>query len=128
MIKTCGLKDYLVYIKDSHTGIYQKGQETVENFVRAVNNRNEDALAALFYGVEKCIQFPVGGKYYSPREFLGAIEKDDRLSVDEITPSSWTTTCIFEFKNEKSPKKGIAFFGFNPRCKKIESIRFYWED
>src|SRR5208282_601011 len=72
-------------------GIHRAGKDTVTSFVNAVNDRNPQALAALFDPENEGIGFPGAEMIVDPAA-LGR-HFDGTLSVSKLISSGYVTSC-----------------------------------
>ncbi len=104
-------------------GIHRAGKNTVTSFVNAVNERNPQALAALFDSPNDGIRFPGAGTILDPatvgRRF------DGTLSVSKLISSGYVTSCTCGIRSGDSELGGVGFFEFNSRTRKLHSVRLY---
>ena len=60
------------------------------------------------------------------REFLSGAGRDLRIDVSGLTSAGWWTSCVFRADRDQVTHRGVAFFEFNPKTRKIRSARFFW--
>jgi hypothetical protein len=58
--------------------------------------------------------------------FISGKDKDIKIKVSDIRSGGWHTACVVEIRQTKTNEKGIAFFEFSPKTKKIVSARFFF--
>jgi ketosteroid isomerase-like protein len=124
MVKSQGLSGVAGYIR-GFTGVFGKGKATVQRFVEAVNGKDIRQLAGLFDTRSDGIEFPVGGATFTTTEFLE--ENQAELSVTDLKSSGFFTTARFEADVDGAKHEGIAIFDFNPENKRIQRVRFFWD-
>ena len=125
LLEIQGLSGALGYLQGYTIGIFDKGIDTVANFVESVNIQDTSALLELFDSNNVEIEFPVGGVSLSPSEFIGV--KPPHIVVQDVRSSGWVTSFSFDVNLEGIDHHGIGFFEYSRRSKKIKNARFYWE-
>ena len=125
MIKVQGIKRVIEYCGAMYKGIRGKGIKSVKNFAVALNDDDEAVFMKLL-DKDVVIEFPAGKKV-SPHDFLNiAMMKDFKINVSELRSGGWYTSCVFALIGGSTRNKGVAFFQFNPKSKKITNARFFW--
>ena len=124
MIKIQGLKRIIEYLGAMYKGIRGKGNKAVTAFAEALNAKDEAALMKLC-DEDAVIEFPAGKKV-SPKDFIKLAVKDLQIAISGARSGGWYTSCIFAITGGGANSKGVAFFQFNPKTKKICSARFFW--
>jgi hypothetical protein len=125
MLRIQGLKRVMLYLGAMYKGIFKKGVAAVNSFAAAVNAGDEAGLARLCEPDAK-IEFPAGRKIPAS-DFLKAEGKGLRLEVSGLHSAGWYTSCIFDAQGGGVRRRGVAFFQFSPRTKKIVSARFFYQ-
>jgi hypothetical protein len=124
MIKVQGMKRVIEYCGAMYKGIRGKGIKAVNAFVAALNSKDETSFQHLF-DTDGTIEFPAGKKV-SSLDFFKLAAKDLKIDVSGLRSGGWYTSCIFAITGGGANSKGVAFFQFNPKTKKICSARFFW--
>jgi hypothetical protein len=125
MLKTEGAAGILGYVRGVSRGIFGRGHQAVRDFAATLNARDEKALVGLLDGEETLIEYPAGiGE--PVHEFLDGAGRDLRLDVSGLTSSGWWSSCVFRANRGDVTNRGVAFFEFNPRTRRIRSARFFW--
>jgi hypothetical protein len=124
MIKIQGMKRVIEYCGAMYKGIRGKGTKAVAAFADALNAKDEAALMKLC-DENAVIEFPAGKKV-SPKDFFKFAVKDLQIAISGTRSGGWYSSCIFAITGGGSNSKGVAFFQFNPKTKKICSARFFW--
>jgi hypothetical protein len=120
-----GTAGLLGYMQGIARGIFGRGRRAVRDFAAALNARDQKTLAALLDGEETLIEFPAGvGE--SAQEFLVGAGRDLRIDVSGVTSAGWWSSCVFLAHRDDVITRGVAFFEFNPKTKRIKSARFFW--
>ena len=104
-------------------GIHRAGKDTVTSFVNAVNERNPNALAALFDPRNEGISFPGAKTILDPAALCRSF--DGTLSVSKLISSGYVTSCTCSVRYGDSELSGVGFFEFNSRTCKLHSVRLY---
>ena len=125
MLGIQGLKRVVEYMGALYKGIFKKGMAAVNSFAAAVNAGDEARLARLFED-NAPIEFPAGKKMPAS-DFLKNVGKGLRLEVSGLRSAGWYTSCVFDAQGGGVGRRGVAFFQFSPRTKKITSARFFGE-
>ena len=125
MVRIQGPKRVRLYLGAMYKGIFKKGMAAVNSFAAAVNAGDEVGLARLCEPDAK-IEFPAGKKMHAG-DFLKSVGKGLRLEVSGLRSAGWYTSCVFDAHVGGARRRGVAFFQFNPRTKKIVSARFFGE-
>jgi len=107
-------------------GISKQGVERVQDFVLAVHAKNDARLRQLFHSPTSSIAFPVGGSTYLPATFLEAGEVT--LEVSKLISAGYVTTFSFSAEVNGNRHYGVGRFEFNAKSRRIENVRFYWDD
>lgn len=126
MLRIQGLKWVQVYYEGMRKGIFQQGWHAVHAFCAAVNTRDISGFVALL-DTQAVIEFPVGTQS-SALEFMSRESGRLRLAVAGLCSAGWQTICSFEAASGPLQYQGIALFAFDPRTRKILSIRFFCHD
>jgi len=125
MLKIQGAAGVLGYVQGISRGISGRGQRTVRDFATALNARDEKTLVGLLDGDETLIEYPAGvGEPL--HEFLAGAGRDLRIDVSGLTSAGWWSSCVFQANRGEVTHRGVAFFEFNPKTRKIRSARFFW--
>lgn len=124
MIKVQGLKRVIEYCGAMYKGIGRKGNKAVAAFADTLNAKDEAALMKLC-DQDAVIEFPAGKKV-SARDFFKFTAKDLQISVSGTRSGGWYSSCVFAITGGGTNSKGVAFFQFKPKTKKICSARFFW--
>jgi hypothetical protein len=125
MLKIQGAAGILGYVKGVSRGIFGRGRQAVRDFATALNARDEKALVGLLDGEETLIEYPAGvGE--PVHEFLAGAGRDLRVDVSGLTSAGWWSSCVFRASRGDVTHRGVAFFEFNPKTRKIRSARFFW--
>jgi hypothetical protein len=125
MLRFQGIAGILGYSKGLFRGIFGRGRRAVLDFAAALNARDEKALEGLTDGAETLIEYPAGvGESVS--EFLAGAGRDLRIDVSGLTSAGWWSSCVFQASRGDVTHRGVAFFEFNPKTRKISSARFFW--
>jgi hypothetical protein len=125
MLRLEGAAGVLGYAKGLSCGIFGRGREAVRDFAAALNARDQKSLEGLLDGEETLIEYPAGvGE--PVREFLGGAGQDLRIDVSGVTSAGWFCSCVFRAHRGEVTHRGVAFFAFNPKTKRIRSARFFW--
>jgi len=125
MFRIQGLNRVVEYMGAMYKGIFKKGIVAVNSFAAVVNAGDEARLARLFEADAK-IEFPAGKKMPAS-DFIKGEGKDLRLEVSGLRSAGWYTSCVFIAQKGGVGWRGVAFFQFNPKSKKIVSARFFGE-
>ncbi|MFI5353528.1 MAG: nuclear transport factor 2 family protein [Candidatus Binatales bacterium] len=104
-------------------GIHRAGKDTVTSFVNAVNEQNPNALAALFDPRNEGISFPGAETILDPAALCRSF--DGTLSVSKLISSGYVTSCTCSVRSGDSELRGVGFFEFNSRTRKLHSVRLY---
>lgn len=125
MLKIQGAAGVLGFAQGISRGIFGRGRRAVRDFAATLNARDEKALVGLLDGEETLIEYPAGvGE--SVREFLDGAGRDLRIDVSGLTSAGWWSSCVFRANRGDVTHRGVAFFEFNPKTRKIRSARFFW--
>ena len=125
MLKIQGAAGVLGFAQGISRGIFGRGRRAVRDFAATLNARDEKALVGLLDGEETLIEYPAGvGE--SVREFLDGAGRDLRIDVSGLTSAGWSSSCVFRANRGDVTHRGVAFFEFNPKTRKIRSARFFW--
>jgi hypothetical protein len=125
MLKIQGAAGVLGYLQGISRGIAGRGQRAVRAFASALNARDEKTLVGLLDGDETLIEYPAGvGE--SAHEFLTGAGRDLRIEVSGLTSAGWWSSCAFHADRGEVTHRGVAFFEFNPKTRRIRSARFFW--
>ena len=125
MLKIQGAAGVLGFAQGISRGIFGRGRRAVRDFAATLNARDEKALVGLLDGEETLIEYPAGvGE--SVREFLNGAGRDLRIDVSGLTSAGWSSSCVFRANRGDVTHRGVAFFEFNPKTRKIRSARFFW--
>jgi len=125
MLKIQGAAGALGYMQGISRGIFGRGRRAVRSFAAMLNARDEKALVGLLDGEETLIECPAGvGE--SVHEFLDGAGRDLRIDVSGLTSAGWWSSCVFRANRGDVTHRGVAFFEFNPKTRKIRSARFFW--
>jgi hypothetical protein len=125
MLKIQGAAGVLGFAQGIFRGIFGGGRRAVRDFAAALNARDEKALVGLLDGEETLIEYPAGvGE--SVQEFLDGAGRDLRIDVSGLTSAGWSSSCVFRADRGDVTHRGVAFFEFNPKTRKIRSARFFW--
>ena len=125
MQKIQGAAGVLGYLKGVSRGIFGRGRQAVRDFASTLNAKDEKTLVGLLDGEETLIEFPAGvGE--SAREFLVGAGRDLRIDVSGATSAGWWSSCVFQAHRDDVTNRGVAFFEFNPKTRRIKSARFFW--
>ena len=125
MLKIQGAAGVLGFAQGIFRGIFGRGRRAVRDFAATLNARDEKALVGLLDGEETLIEYPAGvGE--SVREFLDGAGRDLRIDVSGLTSAGWSSSCVFRANRGDVTHRGVAFFEFNPKTRKIRSARFFW--
>lgn len=125
MLNLEGVAGVLGYAKGLSRGIFGRGREAVRDFAAALNARDEKSLERLLDGPETLIEYPAGvGE--PVREFLDGAGQDLRIEFSGLTSAGWWSSCVFRAHRGEVTHRGVAFFEFNPKTKRIRSARFFW--
>ncbi len=124
MMKYMGISGGIGFSK-GFRGIYQKGKNSVSSFMDAVNSKNGDKLQKLFTPEAAGIEFPAGSAACSPESFLNQV--DIKLSVSKLMSAGYNTSCTFEADVDGKKVKGVGFFEFSSKTKKIDRTRLFFE-
>ena len=125
MLTIQGAAGVLGTIRGISRGIFGRGGRAVHDFATALNARDEKTLVGLLDGEETLIEYPAGvGE--SLHEFLSGAGRDLRIDVSGLTSSGWWSSCVFQASRGDVTHRGVAFFEFNPKTRKIRSVRFFW--
>jgi len=125
MLKIQGAAGVLGFAQGISRGIFGRGRRAVRDFAATLNARDEKALVGLLDGEETLIEYPAGvGE--SVREFLDGAGRDLRIDVSGLTSAGWSNSCVFRANRGDVTHRGVAFFEFNPKTRKIRSARFFW--
>jgi hypothetical protein len=125
MLKIQGAAGVLGYLQGASRGIFGRGRQAVRDFAATLNARDEKALAGLLDGEETLIEYPAGVGESVP-EFLAGAGRDLRIDVSGLTSAGWWSSCVFRAERGDVIHRGVAFFEFNPKTRKIKSARFFW--
>jgi len=126
MLRIQGLKRVMLYLGAMYKGIFKKGVAAVNSFAAAVNAGDEAGMARLF-DVNATIEFPAGKKI-PVSDFIKGEGKGLRLELLGLRSAGWYTSCSFDAHEGGVHKRGVAFFQFNPKTKKIVSAQFFWNE
>lgn len=103
-------------------GMHHTGKDTVTRFVAAANERNPQALRALFAPTNDGIRLPDGATV-DPASFCaqfgGTLSVTKLISAGDIT----SATCIIRSADRESG--GLGFFEFNSRTRTLHAVRLY---
>jgi hypothetical protein len=125
MLRIQGAAGVLGFAQGLFRGIFGRGRRAVRDFADAMNARDEKALVGLLDGEETLIEYPAGvGE--PVREFLDGAGRDLRIDVSGLTSAGWWSSCVFRASRGDVTHRGVAFFEFNPKTRKIRSARFFW--
>jgi hypothetical protein len=125
MLTIEGAAGALGYLKGVSRGIFGRGHRAVREFATTLNARDEKALVGLLEGEETLIEYPAGvGE--PVQEFLAGAGRDLRIDVSGLTSAGWWCSCVFRANRGDVTNRGVAFFEFNPKTKRIKSARFFW--
>jgi len=125
MLKIQGAAGVLGFAQGVSRGIFGGGRRAVRDFAASLNARDEKALVGLLDGAETLIEYPAGvGE--SVQEFLDGAGRDLRVDVSGLTSAGWSSSCVFRANRADVTHRGVAFFEFNPKTRKIRSARFFW--
>jgi hypothetical protein len=125
MLTIQGAAGVLGTIRGIFRGIFDGGGRAVHDFATALNARDEKTLVGLLDGEETLIEYPAGvGE--SLHEFLNGAGRDLRIDVSGLTSSGWWSSCVFQASRGDVTHRGVGFFEFNPKTRKIRSVRFFW--
>ena len=125
MLKIQGAAGVLGFAQGISRGIFGRGRRAVRDFAATLNARDEKALVGLLDGEETLIEYPAGvGE--SVHEFLDGAGRDLRIDVSGLTSAGWSSSCVFRANRGDVTHRGVAFFEFNPKTRKIRSARFFW--
>jgi hypothetical protein len=124
MIKIQGMKRVIEYCGAMYKGIRGNGNKSVAALADAMNAKDEAALMKLC-DEDAVIEFPAGKKV-AVRDFPKFAVKDLQIAISGMRSGGWYSSCIFAITGGGTNSKGVAFFQFNPKTKKICSARFFW--
>jgi hypothetical protein len=125
MLRLQGPAGVLGFSKGLSRGIFGRGRRAILDFAAALNTRDEKALEGLIDGEETLIEYPAGvGESVS--EFLAGAGRGLRIDVSGLTSAGWWSSCVFQASRADVTHRGVAFFEFNPKTRKISSARFFW--
>jgi hypothetical protein len=125
MLKIQGAAGLLGYIQGVSRGILGRGPRAIRDFAAALNARDEKTLVGLLDGEETLIEYPAGvGEPL--HEFLTGAGRDLRIDVSGLTSAGWWSSCVFRANRGGVTHRGVAFFEFSPKTRKIRSARFFW--
>jgi hypothetical protein len=125
MLRFQGVTGALGYARGLFRGIFGRGRRAVRDFAAALNARDEKTLVGLLDGEEVRIEYPAGvGE--PAGEFLEGAGRDLRIEVSGLTSAGWWSSCAFRAERGDVTHRGVAFFEFNPKTRKIKSARFFW--
>jgi len=104
-------------------GIHGVGKKAVERFVDAANGRNKVVLAEMFAARNAGIAFRGERDLLDPGAFCDRL--GGTLSVTKLISSGYVTSCTFAIRSGDSESRGVGFFEFNSRNRKLHSVRLY---
>ena len=123
MLRIQGLKRVMLYLGAMYKGIFKRGIAAVKSFAAAVNAGDEAGLARLCEPDAK-IEF-LAGRKMPASDFIKGVGNGLCLEVSGLRSAGWYTSCAFDAQGEGVRRRGVAFFQFSPRTKKIVSARFF---
>lgn len=106
-------------------GIGSPGKEAINAFSHALNSKQLSAMMDLFSPKNQGVEFPHGERSFSPDELIEQV--DAKMNVKKLLSAGYTSSCSFDMEYHGEKKQGVAFFEFNAKNKKIDAVRFYWE-
>jgi hypothetical protein len=106
-------------------GIHGGGKRTVNRFVEAVNHKDPSGLAGLFARENKGIEFPAGQEVFTPQEFCKQVEPS--LFVTKLICAGYVTSCTFTAERGEKEWRGVGFFEFDSRNRKLYSVQLVCE-
>ena len=121
MIRVMGPGWVGAYLASLWRGIGGGGRDAAERLARAVEARDEQALAALF---APSAELELGERALTPSSLLGALPPGTKLRVDAPVAAGWTTSFRFRLEGA-SPAEGLALLEFDPSTRKIRRARFF---
>ena len=107
-------------------GIGAAGKRTAEEFVQAVNKQQLNVVQSFFSTGIQGVEFPHGQKSLSANDFMEQFSGQLRLS--KLLSAGFVTSCSFELVQDQCTKNGVVFFEFNAKNRKIDTVKFYWDD
>lgn len=123
MLRIQGIQGWLSYLKGLSRGIFGHGKKTVETLTRAVNNRDVEAMKALFEGEQRVVEYPIGS-HLSVAEFVAGLTVAEQMTVTDIRSAGWTTSFRFSWSGAEQ-NNGIALLHFDPRNKAVKKWRLF---
>jgi hypothetical protein len=106
-------------------GVGAGGKSAVEKFVKSLNNQQHSAVKLLFSASNQGVEFPHDEASLTPSEFTEQFS--GQLTVNKLLSAGYVTSCSFELAQEGGKKCGVAFFEFNAKNRKIDTVKFYWD-
>lgn len=106
-------------------GIGNQGKDAVMAFAGALNNQQLGDMMGLFSGGNRGINFPYGGKTYSPDDIVD--QASAKVSFKKLLAAGYVISCSVELEQDGLSRHGVALFEFNAKTKKIEGVDFYWD-
>ena len=122
MVANQGLGAVLGFCRGA-LGIHRAGKDIVTSFVNAVNQRNPQALAALFDPRNEGIGLRGAETILDPAALCRRF--DGTLSVSKLISSGYVTSCTCGVRSGDSESRGVGFFEFNSRTRQLHSVRLY---
>jgi len=126
MLRHKGFSGILGYMR-GFSGIGQEGKDVVLKFMKGVNERDVDLLSRLVdsRNDEASIEFPVGGRTFSPASLVEEI--DAQVSVSDLISAGQVITFKLDITSNNNSRRGIGLFEFIPKTRKIKRARFFWD-
>jgi hypothetical protein len=126
MLRFQGFSGILSYMR-GFSGIGREGKDAVLKFMKGVNERDVDLLSRLVdsRNDEASIEFPVGGRTFSPASLVDEI--DAQVSASDLISAGWVIAFQLDITSGQDSRRGIGLFEFTPKTRKIKRARFFWD-
>ncbi|MFO8009724.1 MAG: hypothetical protein R6U89_02820 [Dehalococcoidia bacterium] len=125
MLRVQGLSGVWGYMRGLG-GVGRRGKERVQEFSRALNDRDAGSIVRLFHPGSGVVEFPANGGPVSPGSLLDLVSGS--FSVSDPISSGSSTGFRFDASMEGISRQGIGLFEFTDRGRLIERARLFWED
>jgi hypothetical protein len=123
MLRLQGVGGWLSYLKGLTRGIFGRGRQTATALAKALNERDAQAMAALFASQKDAIEYPIG-RHLTVADFFAELPSGSRMVPSDIRSAGFTTS--FRFVLEGAEKReGIALLHFDPKTKAVRKWRLF---
>ncbi len=126
MVGVMGLPWVGSYLASLWRGIGRGGIKTLSELTRAIADRDEAAVSALFVlgGDPLATEIELGSRTVAPSQLFDALPSGTLLEIDSPVAAGWTTTFRYRLVGPM-PMAGIGILQFDPQSRKIARARLF---